>query len=61
VLGVQQAFGLKPDLVTGPATSTTAAIDLVQKLTGIEGIDVMDPGSIPALRKVLERTLLRPG
>jgi hypothetical protein len=60
VLGVQQAFGLKPDLVTGPATSTTAAIDLVHKLTGIESIDVMDPGSIPALRKVLERTLLRP-
>lgn len=58
VVGVQQAFGLKPDVVTGPATSTTAAIDLVNKLTGIEGINVMDPESIPALRRVLEKTLL---
>jgi hypothetical protein len=58
VVGVEQAFGLKPDVVTGPATSTSAAIDLVNKLTGIEGIDVMDPKSIPALRRVLEKTLL---
>ena len=58
VVGVQQAFGLKPDVVTGPATSTSAAIDLVEKLTGVEGINVMDPESLPALRGVLERTLL---
>jgi hypothetical protein len=58
VVGVQNAFGLKPDLVTGPATSTTAAIDLVDKLTGVEGINIMDPESLPALRKMIERTLL---
>lgn len=58
VVGVQDAFGLKPDLVTGPATSTTAAIDLVDKLTGVEGINIMDTASLPALRKMIERTLL---
>ncbi len=57
VVGVQEAFGLKPDLVTGPATSTTAAINLVDKLTGVEGINIMDPDSLPALRKMIERTL----
>jgi hypothetical protein len=59
VVGVQQAFGLKPDVVTGPATSTSAAIALVRKLTGVEAINVMDPGSLGALRGVLERVLPR--
>lgn len=60
VVGVQEAFGLKPDLVTGPATSTSAAIELVSKLTGVEGINVMDPDSVPALREMIVRTLLTP-
>lgn len=58
VVGVEKAFGLKPDIVSGPATSTSAAIDLVRKLTGVEGINVMDPESLPALRDVLVRTLM---
>lgn len=58
VVGVEKAFGLKPDLVTGPATSTSAAIELVTKLTGVEGINVMESGSALALRRVLQRTLL---
>ena len=53
VVGVQQAFGLKPDLVTGPATNTTAAIDLVQKLTGVPAINIIDPDSEPAFRRFL--------
>ena len=57
VVGVEKAFGLKPDLVTGPATSTSAAIDLVHKLTGVQGINVMDMDSIPALRKLLREKL----
>ncbi len=57
VVGVQKAFGLKPDLVSGPATSTSAAIDLVRKLTGVEAINVMDTGCLPILRRVLKRTL----
>lgn len=57
VVGVEKAFGLKPDLVSGPATSTSAAIDLVSKLSGVESINVMEPGCLPALRQVLKRAL----
>jgi hypothetical protein len=57
VVGVERAFGLRPDLVSGPAASTSAAIDLVNKLTGVEAINVMDTSCLPALRKVLKRTL----
>ena len=57
VIGVEKAFGLKPDLVTGPATSTSAAIDLVRKLSGVEGINVINPETLPQLRDVLKRTL----
>ena len=57
VVGVQKAFGLKPDLVTGPATNTQAAIDLVQKLTGVHGINVIDPESMPEFREFLLRQL----
>jgi hypothetical protein len=57
VVGVEKAFGVRPDLVTGPATSTSAAVDLVRNLTGVEGLNVMDPDSLPQLREVLKRTL----
>jgi hypothetical protein len=57
VVGVQQAFGLRPDLVTGPATQTSAAIDLVWKLTGVRGINVIDPASKDAFRAFLDEQL----
>ena len=57
VVGVQQAFGLKPDLVAGPAASTSAAIDLVDKLTGVVAIDVMDRSCLPTLRNILKQAL----
>lgn len=58
VVGVEKAFGLKPDLVSGPATNTSAAIDLVHKLSGVEAINVMDPACVPTLREVLQRTVI---
>ncbi|MBT8079687.1 MAG: hypothetical protein KJO31_14000 [Gammaproteobacteria bacterium] len=57
VVGVQNAFGLKPDLVTGPATSTSAAIDLVGELTGVDAINVMDPRSAGQIRQKLQAML----
>ena len=57
VVGVQKAYGLKPDLVAGPATNTSAALDLVDKLTGLPGINVIDPDRIPEFRDFLIRTL----
>lgn len=53
VVGVKQAFGLEPDLVTGPATNTSAAIDLVKKLTGLHGINIIDPDAMPEFRRFL--------
>lgn len=57
VVGVQAAFEFKPDLVTGPATNTSAGIDLVDKLTGIQAINILDEASVPEFRKLLSRTL----
>ena len=57
VVGVQNAFGLKPDLVTGPATNTTAAVDLVYRLTGVPGINIIDPDAEPSFRDFLGNAL----
>ena len=56
-IGVEKAFGLKPDLVTGPATSTSAAVDLVRNLSGAEGLNIIDPDSLPRLREILKQKL----
>ena len=57
VVGVEKAFGLKPDLVTGLASCTSAAIDLVYKLSGVLALNVLDPESMPRLREVLRQKL----
>ena len=53
VVGVQKAFGVTPDLVTGPATTTSAAVDLVKKLTGLVGINILEPHMKEPFRKFL--------
>jgi hypothetical protein len=57
VVGVEKAFGVKPDLVTGPAANTSAAVALVKKLTGVPAINVIDRGTLPAFRAFLEHKL----
>ena len=57
VVGVQKAYGLQPDLVAGPATNTTAALDLVEKLTGLPGINIIDPDQLPVFRDFLVHIL----
>lgn len=59
VLGVQSAFGITPDLITGPATSTSAAVELVEKLTGIKALNLLDPESVPQLRELLSAKVIR--
>ena len=49
VSGVVTAFGNRPDLVTGLATSTRAGTELVEKLCGIEAMNVLDRSSLPRL------------
>lgn len=53
VVGVQRAFGLQPNLVSGPATNTSAGIALVKKLTGVPGINVVDPDAEDEFRQFL--------
>ncbi len=57
VVGVQAAFGLRPDVITGPATNTTAGIELAERLTGYPALNLMDPGSLPRLREMLAGAL----
>jgi hypothetical protein len=57
VVGVQDAFGIRPDLVTGPATQTSAAVDLLRKLTGIPGINVIDPAAKESFSDFLTKKL----
>jgi len=53
VVGVQTGFGLRPDVITGPATNTTAGIELAEKLTQLPAMNLMDPKSLPRLRELL--------
>jgi len=57
VVGVEQAFRIRPDLVTGPAANTSAAIALVMKLAGLPAINVIDRDTIPAFREFLAKKL----
>lgn len=57
VVGVQEAFGFQPDLVAGPAANTSAAIELVEKLSGLRALSIADPDSIPEFRRTLASTL----
>ncbi len=50
-------FRNRPDLVTGLATSTEAGVELVEKLSGIKALNVMDPDALPELREILEDAL----
>lgn len=53
VLGVIKAFDINPDLVTGRATSTSASIDLVNKLSHLTAIDILDPKSLAILEELV--------
>jgi len=57
VVGVEKAFGLRPDLVTGPATQTSAAVELVWKLSGLRGINIIDPAAKQRFHNFLEDKL----
>ncbi len=56
-VGVQRAFGRTPDLITGVATSTDAGCQLIDKLTGIPAINVLDRQECERLEQILVRTL----
>jgi hypothetical protein len=57
VLGVTRAFGRKPDLVAGRATSTEAGINLIDRLTGARALNVIDHSTGPELAEFLASKL----
>lgn len=57
VVGVQDAFKIRPDIVTGPTANTQAGIDLVRKLTGLEAFNLLETDQIPALLRVIKQRL----
>ena len=59
VVGVEKAFGVKPDLVTGPAANTSAAVDLVRQLSDLPAINVIDRNLLPEFSRFLEEKLGR--
>lgn len=60
--GFMSTLGITPDLITGRTTTTSAAIDLTRRLTGVPVLDLLDPASSPPLRSLLVTHLgLDPG
>ena len=59
VLGVQNAFGnsLKASIVSGPAANTSAAVELVQQLCGLESLNLIDRRNYPILCRRLKDAL----
>lgn len=60
VVGVTSAFAVEPDLISGVATSTDAAIALLERLCPVPALNLLDPESRPALRRILEERLGAP-
>jgi hypothetical protein len=52
-LGIQEAFSQRPDLVAGVATNTDAGIELVERLTGLRALRLIDREAGPALDALL--------
>lgn len=57
VIGVMRGYDIIPDLVAGLATSTSAGVELVEKLSGARALNLLDPGSIPELHGMLTKAL----
>lgn len=57
VVGVMDAYGLRPDVVTGVASNTRAGIELVERLTGIRALNVRDKAALPDLMALLREKL----
>lgn len=57
VVGVIDAFGMDPDLISGRATSNQAGIELVHRLTGKRALNLYGGRGGDALRELLSQRL----
>lgn len=53
VVGMMEAFGLEPDLIAGIACNTEAGMALIDKLTGLPALRLIDPATFPRLDRIL--------
>jgi uncharacterized NAD-dependent epimerase/dehydratase family protein len=60
VLGVQHSFQIEPHVVSGPAANTTAAIELVHRLTGARALNLLDRVGAEVLAVMLDERIVRP-
>ena len=54
VVGIQDAWARKFDLVAGPSANTEASVQLVDRLAGLKALDLMSDQSYPEFRTELE-------
>jgi hypothetical protein len=57
VVGVQEAFQRAPDLVAGGAANTDAGIALVDRLSGLPALNLVNPASHARLQALLRKAL----
>lgn len=57
VVGVAHAFGTQPDLVAGVCTSTRAGRELVERLSPVRALNLIDPDSATELESMLDDAL----
>jgi hypothetical protein len=57
VIGVTTAYHRKPDLVAGVAASTDAGVALIERLSGLRAMNLLDQGSHAELDELLEEAI----
>ncbi|MCH9653527.1 MAG: hypothetical protein K0U86_09440 [Planctomycetes bacterium] len=57
VVGVTKGFGFTPDFIAGLATSTSAGVEVIQKLTGSLALNLLDPSTHDELKQLLTEKL----
>jgi len=57
VVGVIKGFGITPDLISGVATNTSAGLELINKLTGIPALSLINDENQNQLRQLLQEKL----
>ena len=57
VYGVMKSFNITPDIVSGIATNTFAGAELIEKLTGVRALNLIDPETSDDLKALLSEKL----
>ncbi len=57
VVGMMRTFGKRPDLVTGAACNTDASMAMIDRLTGLTTLRIIERASLPDLDRMLRDRL----